>query len=262
MSKAQRVESLVYKLNSAEGVAYEDPPPLEVDQETWKGRLENGVLTCHMKPDFGSVSDARKEVERYLRAWEIHAGIAYGRGSLRFVHQDAVMVDTSSGGEGDARICLTARGFVTTRTVVTATARHSRYPPTPDMFAVSPDVEALWTRYERYLDGKEPLLGMANYCLTKIEASYGQGNREVAASTIKVNYRILNTLGHLASARGDNVEARKVPKRDALQPLSRAERNWIQTVVKVLIRRAGEYAGCDDSSTLDRIDMQDLPPLA
>jgi hypothetical protein len=267
MSKTQRVESLIYKLNPAEGTVYQDPPPLEVDQEKWKGRLESGVLTCHMKVDYGSVSDARKEVERYLRAWEIDAGITNGRGSLRFVHQDAVMVDTSLGGEGDARIRLIARGFVAVRGVVKLTVKLGSYPPPPNVFVVSPDVETLWARYEGYLDGRESLQSMAYFCLTVVEEVYGgqrkkgENARKAAARTIEVDYAVLNELGRLTSTRGDSAVARKAPKRGKLQPLNGTERTWIEAVIKTLIRRAGEYAGCDDNSTLDKINVQDFPPL-
>lgn len=260
MPTAQRVQSLVYKLNTAEGVAYEDPPAVEVDKEKWRGRLENGMLTCQMKADYSSVADAREEVEGYLRAWEIDAGITHGRGSMRFVHHDAV-IDTLPGGGGDAQVHITARGFVTSRAVVTRTARQRCYPQPPEMFVASPDVEALWTRYEGYLAGEERLLPVAHWFLTKVETIYGQRNRQAAASTMKVSCRVLNTLGRLTSTRGDDREARKVPKRGELQPLSGAERTWIETALKVLIRRAGECAGCDDSSTLGKINMQDLPPL-
>jgi len=217
--------------------------------------------------DYGSVSDARREVERYLRAWEIDAGIAHGKGSLRFVHQDAVMVDTSSGGEGDARIRLTARGFVAVRGTVRLTVKLNSYPPPPNVFVVSPDVETLWARYEGYLDGKESLQSMAYFCLTVVERVYGgerrkgENARQAAARAIRVDYGVLNTLGRLTSTRGDSAAARKVPRQGELHPLSGTEYTWIEAVIKALTRRAGEYAACDDSATLGKINMQNFPPL-
>jgi len=261
MSEVQRVESLVYQVKSVESVVYENPPPVEVDTEKWKGCLKNGVLTCHMKVHYSSVAEAREEVERYLRAWEIDAAITHGRGSLKFVYQDAVMVSLASKGEDDARICLVAHDVVTVRAVVKITVKQKNYPSPPRLFELSPDVQALWTRYEGCLDGKEPLLSMAYWCLSMIEVSYGQGNREAAARTLNVDSQVLSTLGRLTSTKGDSAVGRKVPKRGELHALSGAEGTWIEAVIKKLIRRAGEYAGCDDNRALTRVSMQDFPPL-
>jgi len=260
MSKTQRVESLIYRLSPAEGIVYQDPPPLEVDHEIWKGLLENGVLTCHMKVDYGSVSDARKDVERDLRAWEIDAAIAGGRGSVIFVYQDAVIADLTPRGEKHASVHLTARGVLTMRDTAVLTIERRSYPRPPTGFAISPDVEALWTRYGAYVAGQERLLPMAHWFLTKVEAIYGQKNRQAAANTLKVDYGVLNTLGRLTSTRGDDREARKAPKQGEPQPLSGAERTWIEAVLKVLIRRAGEHAACGDSSALPKISVSDFPP--
>ena len=261
MPNTQRVESLIYKLSPAEGIVYQDPPPLEVDQEKWKGRLENGVLTCHMKVDYGSVSDARKEVERNLRAWEIDAAIACGRGSVIFVYQDAMIADLTPRGEKHATVHLTARGVLTMRDTAVLTIERRSYPRPPTGFAISPDVETLWTRYGGYLDGKEPLLDMGNFCLTVVEESYGQGSRKAAARALNVDAQVLIKLGQLASTRGDNKTARKAPKGLKWQPLSGKEPTWVDAVVRRLIRRAGEYAACGDSSALPKIGMSDFPPL-
>ena len=104
--KEPRVESLVYQIKSAEDIVYDDPPSLDVDTEKWKGHLENGILTCRMKVHYSSVADARKEVESYLRAWEIGAAIEHGRGSIRFIYQDANIIDLAPQGSGDVVVHL------------------------------------------------------------------------------------------------------------------------------------------------------------
>jgi len=261
MLEAQRVKSLVYRVTSTEDTIYKDPAPLEVDTEKWKGRLDNGILTCHMKAHYSSVADARKEVERYLRAWEIDAAITCGRGSIAFVYQNAEVLDLTPRDRGDVvaypQPCEAVALADTVKVILTRTS----YPPPPKIFTVSPDVESLWHRYEGYLDGKELLLNMAYFCLSTIELNYGQGRREVAAHTLNVDPKVLNTLGRLTSTKGDSRTARKAPKRGDSQPLSGTECTWIQAVAKMLIRRAGEHAACDDSSTLPKIGMSDFPPL-
>lgn len=260
--KEQRVESLAYQIKPAEDIVYDDPPPLDVDKEKWKGHLENGILTCHMKVHYDSVADARKEVESYLRAWEIGAAIAGGRGSIAFVYRDASIIDLAPKGEGDVRVYLTGCATAGTRVTAKVVITRRNYPPPPKAFGVCPDVETLWGRYEGYLDGKEPLPSMAYFCLTMIEENHGHGKRGAAARSINVDSEVLNTLGRLTSTKGDDTAARKAPKRGKSQPLSGTERTWIEAVAKTLICRVGECAGCDDSSTLTRVGMQDFPPLA
>ena len=259
--KEPRVESLVYQIKSAEDIVYDDPPSLDVDTGKWKGHLENGILTCRLKVHYSSVADARKGVESYLRAWEIGAAIEHGRGSIRFIYKDAKLVDLAPQGSGDVVVYLAGAmagaGALAARVVI----MRRNYPPPPKVFRVSPDVETLWSRYEGYLDGREPLLTMAYWCLTMIEVSYGQGKREAAACTINVDSEVLNTLGRLTSTKGDITTARKAPERGKWQPLSGTERTWIEAVVKRLICRMGEYAGCDDISTLTSVSMLDFPSL-
>jgi len=261
MPETQHVKSLVYRVTSAEDTIYKEPAPLEVDMEKWKGCLDNGILTCHMKAHYSSVVAARKEIECYLRAWEINAAITYGRGSIAFIYQNADVVDLAPVSQGDVVIRPEACEAVVIADNVKVVLTRTSYPPPPKVFMVSPDVDSLWNRYEGYLDGKEPLLTMAYFCLTMIEEVYGQGNREAAAHSMNVDPAILSTLGRLTSTKGDGRTARKAPKRGDSDPVSGTECAWIQAVAKMLIRRAGEHAACDDSSTLPKIGMSDFPPL-
>jgi len=261
--KEPHVESLVYRAESAKDIIYDDPPPVEVDIDKWEGCLENGILTCRMKTHYASISDARKEIESYLRAWEVNANLKQGKGTIKFVYQDANVIDLAPP--------KTGRGVVEIGGVITGTGTmaasvqiiRKRYPPPPKNFIVSPDVETLWGRYEGYLDGKEHLQAMAFFCLNTVEGICGRqekkGNkrRQAAAHTIKIDFEVLNTLGELTSTRGDKTNARKHLAQ--FLPLTGTEHAWIESVIKGLIYRVGEYSGCCDNNTLTQITMADFP---
>ena len=136
-----------------------------------------------------------------------------------------------------------------------------KYPNPPTVFTVTPDVETLWQRYNNYLDGKEPLLSMAYFCLTLVENKADgkgkKGKREFAANLFKIDKPILNTLGNL-SAKGDTKIARKFPKEGDLIPLSGKEIEWIKAAVKILIRRMGELTNIQSAQL---ITMTDLPKI-
>jgi hypothetical protein len=261
------VESLVYRAESAEDIIYDDPPPVEIGTDRWDGCLENGILTCRMKTHYASVSDARTEIESYLRAWEVNANLKHGKGSIKFVYQDANVIDLSPQETGRG-VVVCPKAAVMGAGTMTASVQIIRrtYPPAPKDFMVSPDVETLWGRYEGYLNGKEKLPAMAYFCLTVIVVIYGQGKkgvqaRQEASRTLEVDFDVLDTLGKLTSTRGDRTMARKFLAQSL--PLTKTECAWIEAVMKALIHRVGEYEynNCGDCSRLTEITMADFPYL-
>jgi hypothetical protein len=100
---------------------------------------------------------------------------------------------------------------------------------------------------------------MAYMCLTVLDASAG-GSRKKAAAQYAIAESILRKLGELCSTRGSRQEARKAPKTGVYVPLTSLEKEWIQGVVKKLIRRLGEWA-YDQTANLTKITMTDLPKI-
>jgi len=136
-----------------------------------------------------------------------------------------------------------------------------KYPDPPTFFTVTPDVETLWGRYEKYLDEKEYLPSMAYACLTFVEnKAYKKGKkgkRKAAAKLFLIDEPILNKLGEL-SAKGDTKTVRKFPEEGDLIPLSGKEIKWIEAAVKILIRRMGELANIQSAQL---ITVADLPKI-
>ena len=119
----------------------------------------------------------------------------------------------------------------------------------------TPDAATVANRYQGYREGREPLLAMAYFCLTVLEA--GAGGRREAAATYKIHESVLGKLGELTSERGDPGTARKM-KAPAMQPLSGAETVWIQEAIKQIIWRLGDQRA---TTELPTITMADLPAL-
>ena len=140
-------------------------------------------------------------------------------------------------------------------------ATRRKYPDPPTVFTVTPDVETLWGRYEKYLDEKEYLPSMAYACLTFVEnKAYKKGKkgkRKAAAKLFLIDEPILNKLGEL-SAKGDTKTVRKFTEEGDLIPLSVKEIKWIEAAIKILIRRTGELANIQSAQL---ITMADLPKI-
>ncbi len=247
------VESLRYNLRTDESLEFDAPPPLERETDNFRLRLEEGVLTVWPKANFASAEAAKELVGAYLRAWEIHEATRSGRRRLRFEFESAHITDRDPLPDGPRTAEYVTSRFDTVRSVRREPERPSSYPAPPRTFAASPDVETMWQRYEGYLEGREPLLSMAYFCLTVLEhtARNAPGNSKLkkVGNVYGVNEKVLRELGRLSSTAGDLASARKVDDQSQGLPLTQQEEDWVKRCVVVLIRRAGEVAADPQAAT-------------
>ena len=214
-----------------------------------------GELTCEMKTHFSTAEAARAAVEPILRAWECHADLKWSRGELRFKFDGADIIDRSPVPPGTIRgigFAVSPASLVCSAGTVSVRVTRGHYPdPPPSTFRLNPDAQSLLDRYNRYLDGGEPLLNMAYFCLTVLEAS--AANRADAAIRYRIDKQVLSTIGRLTCEHGDRLNARKA---SASLPLTGLERAWVEAAVKKLIWQVGT-----PEPERSLITMSDLPAL-
>lgn len=178
---APQVVSLVYSVSSGESVTYRDPPPLAVSFPGFSAELKADVLTCTMTEHYASVESARTIVEEYLRGWEIHTALTRGHGEISFAFRNAQVIDRDRTHGSGQVLAAEAGDYAIAGDTVSAHVVRRTYPAPEPAFRATPDVLALWRRYEGYLAGREPLQAMAYFCLTVIEGRVpdgGGGGRE------------------------------------------------------------------------------------
>ena len=256
------VVALHYRLETGPQLAFRDPAPVDEEAGAFSLRLDNGELHVTMKHHFATVEDARLVVEPYLRSWEIATGLDNGPGAVRFRFDRPDVIDRAPLPPGSHRI-VTVTGSLQVQCVstVTLTTTRNLYPAPPRTFQASPDVVAMWERYEGYLAGKEPLSGMAFHCLTIVQQSVGGPQpRRQAALRYAIEYDVLSRLGYFASEVGDARTVRKRVPGQTLRPHTPAETAWMEAVVKRLIQRVGEWAA-DPNAKWPQITMTDFPSL-
>jgi len=246
------VKSIRYRLDTGKSVSYENPQPVEIEAQQFSIRLDNGILTCGFKEHYPSIEKARSAVEGFLRAWEIDVALSRGIGEFNFIYENAEVIDRNP--PPSKSIQIEAGAYMIAQGDVELHVTRNKYPDPPKLFTLTPDIETLWHRYEGYLQGKEPLLSMAYFCLTFIETI--SGGRKPAASRYNAEFDVLNELGKLTSSRGDGKTARKIKRGSGLSPLSPQEITWIETAIKALIRRVGEYS---PGVLLPKLKMSNLP---
>lgn len=253
------VEALRYKLVVLrDGVTYrEGLPPVERDLDGFSIRLSHDVLTVTMHDHYPTRFDAMKAVEPYLYAWRADAALAAsGPPEFEFEYQDVTVIDRDPPDTSTGSVHVKAGVAFATAVAFSGTVaiEHGTYPVPPDHFALDEDTEALWNRWQGYVEGSEPLQSMAYACLTMLEMHSG---RLGASAWFNVSGTVLGKLGHLSTEPGDPQTARKMTAK--LRPLEPQERAWLEAAVKALIRRAGEIAAGVEG--LPEITMANLPEL-
>ncbi len=258
------VNSLRFRVETGKNISYVNPPPIGVETTEFRAELKEGILTFDFKQHYDSVERARVAVRDFIRGWEIHAALTLGRGHLNFVYDGGEIIDRNPPpSNGSIPIEVADTVIFTESSVVALHSMLQDYPHPPQMFKLTPDVETLWHRYEGYLDGKEPILAMANFCLTYvvwISQNHFPNMKPFKAVSeyLAVHESISRMLSKLAATAGDLATARKVKVQSTLKSLSTGEIHWIEEAVKLLIRRVGEYGS---GATLTVLTMADLPSV-
>ena len=249
------VVSLRYRIDSPEGVTFgDDNGPIEREFDAFRLSVTHETATAHMKDHHATEDRAREVVEGYLRPWEIYEAVRPRGCGVKFSFEGAEVVDRDP-----PRIYATARAVPTIGSHVWAeVVRELRFPDLPEAFAMSSDVEVMWTLYEGYLLGRDRLLPMAYTCLTRFK--YGVGNNKEAASRYRVSRNVLDKLGTLSTTSGDETMARKWVSGRPPQPLTDREKEWVEDAIRLLIYRAGQYAS-DPDGEWPKITMKHLPQL-
>jgi len=240
------VTRLRYRRKDRDGVSYQNPPPLEFENGDLRLELADDELTISPKRHFPNEDEARAEVEALLESWYIDAALRGGYEEMEFEFVDCDVIDRNPLPPGspqtiNVRSIESATAFGNTRLQV---IQH-RYAPPPDRFAATPDAKTLWDRYRRYRQGAEPLQAMAYFCLTFVErntpTSVGVNRRQAVSIRYALKLEILHALGNIVSDVGDNIAGRKATHRPNHRDLNQPERRFVEEVVRMLIRRVGEY---------------------
>jgi hypothetical protein len=244
------VEWLEYEMNA--GWIFDNPPPLQWQTPAFEANLSNALLRAEMRAHFTTVEQARAAVEPFLQTWEIDIALTYGKREMTFAFKQSHLVDRNPPPPSStitATLTITGHAPVLAIQVIRKT-----YPGVPTNFSATPDVVSLWTRFEGFKNGREPLASMAYFCFTLIRDRYG--SVDAASKALGIDRAVLKKLSELSTNRGDVSTARKMTPN--LTPLTNAETQWMDAGIRALIRRVGEVASGYSPLPLT---MKQLPQL-
>jgi hypothetical protein len=250
--KDPHVESLFYRLETDAGLQFGDPKAIDYETPAFDLRLEDGRLTVTMKEHYAPADEARYAVKPFLDAWEIDWALRKGgRREMRFVYENANVVDRQPRPSDATLITIETRDMLMIGSEAHVVLSVPAYPIPPSAFRVSPDVETLFNRYEQYVQGREPLAGMAYACFTFIVKNMYTSRGE-ASKKLNISDPVLKELGRLAGGKGE----RKYP---TAGPYSGHEKAWLEVAIRLLIRRVGEHAAGVQALRQITMTHPDLP---
>ena len=250
------VVALNYRIEHHSSVDYDKASPLNHSEDAFEIHVEDNNVRFAMNRHYATQSEAIESVEGYIRTWEYLAALQYGPNEFKLVFDGAEIEDRDP---TPGVVFATAKPVRVNVSVSQAVGHVSRgaYPGPPSgKMEFSPEVKLMFDRYVRYRARREPLTGMANFCLTVLENSVqsAKDRRKAAARHYDMEYKVLDAVGRLCFHKG-GAEARKAQGTD--QDLNAQERQFLEQTVKAIIRRAAEVAGDPDGSR-DMIVLSDF----
>src|SRR5438094_939565 len=144
------VVALLYRLQPGGHVSYPDLPPLAFENEVARFGLEKNQLRCDMKLHVATSEEARALVDPALRDWEMEIELARGPGELRFIYENAEIIDRTPAIPGVIRghVMVAAQEALLVSTGnLTCHITRGKYPDPPVGFHLSPDAESILVRF-------------------------------------------------------------------------------------------------------------------
>lgn len=253
------VEALYYRIETDPSEDYKKAEAVMEDTDAFRISVERGeeIVKCIMNKHFSTVKAARSVTDEYLKAWEVLAAIEDSPRTLRFAFDHADVIDRAPPPPDKGIVELKGSVHVVFSDHVEVSVSRGKYPNLPRRFQISPDVDAMYVRYEAFRQNPSTLTTMGFWCLKSLEES--AGNRKEAARQYRISRNVLDRLGNLLH-KGDEKEARKPREDKKYEPLTNAEKKWIEIVTKAIMRRAGEWA-YDPKGNFKKLTMADFPRL-
>ena len=256
------VVALIYKIEHGPSVDYSKAEPLDRKETNFRVQITNEeVRFFEFKKHYATAAEARQaiEVQDYIRAWEVDAGLRRGPDYFKLKYDRAQREDRNpTTGAVDIE---TPIRFIFTLSEPTVTLSTPCYPPPPSGLLITSDVQIM---YGRYMSSRHSeLLTVANFCLDMLEFSAKkkpnekkkQTDRRRAAEMYGIEWEVLDKIGLLAGTKGGPQQSRKVIGKN--NKLEDQDRCFLNKAIKAVIRRAAEKAHGSDSD-LPEISLQEL----
>ncbi len=260
------VKAIHYFVEHDDSVDYSGVTPLAFEDDLFRVKAEKLEVVFEPKKHYATEEEAKNAVCELVRRWEFEAALHARSSEFRLVYAGADVIDRNPPPPPPGVVNL---GPVTIRAgaakmeakLTKVAASYPAHPQGPAIDPDDPDAAFMLYRLDLYRQGREPLAGVANLCLTVLEYSAlqaigGKGSkRKAAANRYRIAMKVLNGVAVLSANKGGPV-ARKADGRS--DPFTEEETRFLEAAVVAFVRRAAEKAA-DPNGYLPLITMADLP---
>jgi hypothetical protein len=95
-----------------------------------------------MNTHYGTVEEAKSSANEFLFLWELNSSLRFGQGAVRFVYEDAQIIERNPPPPGNLEVHMEGKTSFVARGELSMAA----YPEPPSNMKFSPDLETLWIR--------------------------------------------------------------------------------------------------------------------
>lgn len=257
------VVALLYRIEHDNSVDYSEAKRIEYEEGLFCVTVEDNGVRFELKDHYATENAARDMVESYVLCWELEAALREQPGQFKLRYNRAEIIDRNPPPPetGEVRIsALPIKGTVSISRPSATVTTPKPYPSPPSGVTLDPhdpDALTMLNRYKGYLEDKEPMAGMAYFCLTMLEGHLCSG-RLAAAKTYGIDKNVLGMIGNLTANRGGRGTARKASGIGS--DLTGEEARFLDEAVKAIILRVAQVA-YDPQKCCPKITLSDLPTV-
>ena len=167
------VVALVYKIEHDNSIDYKKAKSFYRNEQAFRLEVADEMARFEMHSHFPTIEEADKALTEYQRAWEFDVQLERGPDTFHLVldRENSKIIDRNP---TPGHVQLDPIRFTVSVGHARGTVRPPAYPEPPCGITLTPDIETMYNRYMSYRAGREPLAGMANFCLTVLEYSVGK----------------------------------------------------------------------------------------
>jgi len=152
------VEALVYRIEHAEGVTFDEAESEEFETSEFTGRIADGTVRFAFKGHYSNVQEARAAIEPFIRVWETWDALRPELSGFRLIYSTSEVVDRNPPPGNYANLELSPVSLSAKGAGVEMRAYRTYPEPPTEKATMDADVEALVYRYWLYRHGRDSLV--------------------------------------------------------------------------------------------------------
>ena len=228
------VVALFYDIEHGDSVSYEKAKSFVHDEPAFRVRVKNKKVCFKLKEHYATESEARQSIDKYIRVWELDAGLKRSPDFFKLKFARAKIVDRNPT-SGKKSVSATPVRLKITTSVSAVTIAPPDYPSPPADLSIDPDVQSIYdrshalcveatSRCQVWHFSVLPFLRIRKWRELKVNSKKTKNVKRLL-NTMTLKRKSLSWSGQLSSTKVGSLEARK--REGANDDLTAQERSFL-----------------------------------